>query len=597
MFFKRLFLFLSFFFTLFSWSPQHDVGSSPFLTFDEETMRMRFMAHAPKDFRDMIDLPQLNYGQLVEKQAFVDTSGLQKQDYYETRRSDYEWSNGDGTVNFGIDVKTGDPVKDVLLPKEARAVFAAIQFVRETAKYVSGLNLRQKLGIKPKMTSSSAHYIIQQDPYLELIFRRINEIIICLQNINCSHDVIARIVARAKLLEYELPPPYDKKFKIAQDIFRRECTDEYGDLLPVDQDINVKKIFKKFLNQHYEDARQFIKQIPKLKDYKDYKPRKGPRSYLHEDIVEAVNKDHQMTLPRLRAFCKKHGQQVMRDLYKALVQRRVNNRADKINQDPLKRAYPGNNSLEMNEQLLIRSHYQAELQDWISGSTIETVEARDKTYQALGDAGMYDSLPEGYHFTVLDNFIENTCKGIDVVPEKVAAVFFDESGVLKKYSHHPYVRTHIAQHRLTSPKLQKAVNYALAIQDKKDGYKLHAACEEILHQAVFSLHSLDEDFGKVHEEEAYRLYRLLADNKSADLYERNLDPDKIGAFMTLNDLVDIGETERLDAYKKAKKNNFILYEKKHELTPKVKGFMQAYQLNPYLFSTMYGNDFQHYFNR
>ena len=398
-----------------------------------------------------------------------------------------------------------------MLPAATKAVVAAILFLKNIKQEI--VWIKRMLNIKPPLTAEESMQIIDQSPYAQLIFHRIIHIHKYIEEIN-SDDLDKRIVARITLLNIQLPPPYDKKFKKAVRKLQKECTNSDGELIENGKLIRTRKIFSKFLKQALIKPEQFVKKIQKMKDPSKYKSKEGVVNSVNCEALELIKKEPGMPFPRLIKFCKKHLGEVIKDLYEHFVKKRLQRDFDSVELDP-KSKKVDTSSLDAQTDLLLRKYYKEELERWVSPTKIEDELSRDETYRALDYLELQDALPEGYQFGLLDSFIQNTCKGIDNCTPEIAEIFFHASGVLKKYSELEFVKKNILDYKIISPRLHQAINYALAIKEKIIISNVQAICDEVLHNGILSLHSTDDDVKKIYEQEAYDLYRYLVDNKNS----------------------------------------------------------------------------------
>jgi len=474
----------------------------------EVELRMKFLEKCPNSFTEMVNYDGMKNGKIVEKShsgRFAE-NGAQRSDL--VNKDNAVWSNESGTVNFGAG-STGNAFLD-LLPPPARAVIIAAKFLKNFKHETSWI--KKLFGIKPPMTVEACLCVIRKDPYTEKIFARVQDIHNYIYEVN-STNIITRIFARIKLLEVELPPPYDGRFKKAIKKFKKECANAEGELVGNQEIIKVFNIFNGYLKEMLIVPERFIKRIPKLKKHKSYCPKNGMSSSLHREVVQLVEDEPKMSFPRLSRFCKKHGAPVIKELYKHFVEKRIQRHQQKLQQDPQWSDNHKDKPTEEQAKLLLRSYYQKELEEWVSHRKIDGGAAKDETYHALDRAGLSNSLPEGYHFGLLDNFIQNVCKGIDNCSSEIVQTFFHPSGVLKKYESNSFVQGYVLSKKLTSPQLHKALNYALAIQDKINTSCVRVACVEILLNSVLALYSVDFKDVEKYEKNAYDLYREIVDKK------------------------------------------------------------------------------------
>ena len=493
----------------------------------EVELRMKFLEKCPDSFIEMINYDGMENGKIVESTdsgTFAQNEGRRSA---LVNKDNAVWSNKSGTVNLGAG-STGNAFLD-LLPPPARAVIIAAKFLKNFKQETSWI--KKLFGIKPPMTVEACLCVIRKDPYTEKIFARIQDIHNYIYEVN-STNIITRIFARIKLLEVELPPPYDRRFKKAIKKFKKECANAEGDLVGNQEIVKVFNIFNSYLNEMLIVPERFIKRIPKLKKHKSYHPKIGMSSAVHREVVQLVENEPKMSFPRLTRFCKKHGAPVIKELYKHFVEKRIQRYQQKLQQDPQWNINQENKPTEEQVKLLLRSHYQKELEEWVSHKKIDSGAAKDETYHALDRAGLTDALPEGYHFGLLDNFIQNVCKGIDNCSSEIVQTFFHTSGVLKKYESNSFVQQYVLSKKLSSPQLHKALNYALAIQDKINTSCVRVACVEILLNSALALHSVDFKDFKMYEENAYNLYREIV-NKKGKLSLKEVSADLIKEFNRL----------------------------------------------------------------
>ena len=504
---------------------QAEVEWWPFLItsdISELEMRMRFLKECPKSFSEMINYDGMENGKIVKGGESTTFASNAYQRGALVDKNNSVWSNRNGTINFGVG-STGNSFLDVL-PPPARAVVIVVKFLKNfthNGPYRAWIN--NFFGVRPLMTFEACLCIIQKDPYVEKIFFRVQDIKNYINEVN-STDIVIRILARINLLEVELPPPYDRKFKKAIKKFKKQCTNAKGDLVGNQEIIKVFTIFNSYLKEMLIIPEIFIKRIPKLKKYKHYTPKSYMNSKFHHDIVQFIADEPKMSFPRLMSFCKKHGGRIIAELYNHFVKKRIEQAQQQIKKDPQWNEDQNNGSLEQQAKLLLRSYYQKELEDWVSCEKIDGEDIEDETYHALDRVKLTNALPEGYHFELLNNFIQNICKGIDNCSIEIVQTFFHISGVLKKYETNDFVQKYILNKKLISPQLHKAVNYALAIQDKIDTEVLKIACIEILLNSIIALNSVDFEIVKKYEKKAYDLYHEIVDKKGMlTLKEVNAD--------------------------------------------------------------------------
>ncbi len=543
----------------------------------ESTLRNNFLEHFPKEFTSR--------DHALTNVSCAGHSAHEKN----TGAGDYDWSNKNGTVNVGVTCSTGNPVLD-LLPAPVKAVIASIQFIKNIKHEI--VWIKDMFGIKRPLSAEQAQQIIDSDPYLQLIFQRLIEIHQNIEDIN-SEDLAKRARARIFLLEVELPPPYDKKYQVAIKKLKKECADSSDELMNVQRLTTADRSFKKFLKQALIQPQRFVKKINKMKRHPNYQPKVSVPCSAHAAALEFIEQEPGLSAPRLVEFCRKHGFEIVHDLCEYFVQQRVLRDKENIAQDP---KFQKSDGLlpAVQQDLLLRNYYKQELESWISDLKITNNQARDETYNAVDNLELQKALPADYQFGLLDSFIQKTCWGIENCPVEIAQTFFHPSGILKKYSHSVGIQKDILDYKIISPQLHQAVNYALAIQEKISSPNVQVICHDILHNALQALQATDNDFKEIHEFEAYALYRYLAENKFSVMPTVEMDSAKIAEFESLSFEEQSHCTERLEAYQKTREEFYRDYQKKHVLSPQVKGYLQAHNINPALFSDLTGNRFQHH---
>lgn len=568
---------------LFSYSVEEDFSFYAAECAKERNMREHFLERCPAYYSDLIN-KEIYFYEEQEKVSFVPhgpSISAFDEDHPQSKNPNVLWSNDEGNVTVGVG-STGNIFLDAL-PAPLRAVVVAVKIIT-SPEVKSGISSGLKwIGnlFKRSLPLQECLDIISYDPYTQKVFHRIHEIRDYINDINSS-NLLRRINARMNLLEADLPPPYNKKLKRSLAKLRKACANWDGELVNYEKDIDAEKIFGPYLKQNYIVPEKFIKKIPKMKNAESYAPKEAVSKTVHRHAFHLIQNQAKMTFIELTKFCNRYRHQLIEYLYQHFSQQRAQVMQEKIAQDPQSSRYPA-------PEKILRNFYQKELEAWLSEKPVHEKTARDQTYNALNGVNIRKP-PPGYEFGMLDRFVKNACKGMEQTNQKVKEAFFDESGILKKYSNDPYVQKHFASCVLDSVELHQAVNYALAMYERTDSHRIKTICYEIMHQASLSLSSVDGLHAQIFQENAYRLYQLLASTQGKGFATPQMDAARRKEYEQLQ----IGHDKKLSkAYEQAREEGFKDYQQKHEISHAARGFMLHHGMNHHTFSEVTGNVFQH----
>ena len=437
---------------------------------------------------------------------------------------------------------------------------------------------------------------INQRPYAVQTYHAIQNTHTCVANIN-NHYLPHRIKARVLLLEGALPPPYGKKLQQAIKKFAKKALNAQGNLIDSMPEID-EKIFKKFLKYADLDVQSFYESIYQIEKYKDRHlqalPRTAQASFLLNMIDNQARWDY-ATFTRIYRSGQHYGD-LVHQLYRCYTQERfdlaLKNRT--IQQDPLWEKL-SNQPIDSNmqSQLLLRAEQAQALQKRLGQYEATNKSALDMIYAAIESKDDLTDVAPDQVEKMIDNLMHQACFNNAACPANFKRLFFDCSGILKKYSQDPFVQKHFAGQKLAA-QVEKAVNQALLIQDESKSEVAQSAIQTVLHQAAESLHVQKNDLYQGYQDEAVKSANRLIQKQYTAVQPVEMNADKIYRFQEYHAGLSDQQSDRAQACQKTQEQHFQDFTQEHAITPEIKGFMLAYRINPLYFSQVHGNAFQHH---
>ena len=251
-------------------------------------------------------------------------------------------------------------------------------------------------------------------------------------------------------------------------------------------------------------------------------------------------------------------------------------------------------NVDFQSLLLTRSHHEQELESIVQSDKEIPAVAKRLLYDAI------DSLPAShnsifdYQSDLLLNFVHHTTIEIDNYPPEVKEFFMHPSGVLRRFTKHPYIQKHFIKNRMDDPELIYWVNTAIATLYSKSP-RMQETSHRILNYARQSLGCIDETYSNFYKQQALNAYNEVM-NPSLERMFPQLNNNYIDEFNQL-EINPICE-DRMIAFEKSKENNFHEYGEKYQITPEIKGFMQAHNINPFFYrGNSEANHFQHHMTK
>jgi hypothetical protein len=598
---KRAYAFSLFFFVSCAyiksnqWPADLDKESESLLS--DGSMRMLYLEKCPSSALEMLNNIinfQVQKEEKADGQPVKNSDQTKENTYYsltEEQKQFYEnckvcWSNKNSILPIDTQISSensflnsfSSPLKSIL------CAIAILKDIKDTTWFKAFFK------IYPKMTNDDCREFINQNPYSAELFAQVCKIASYIYQLD-SEDILLRTIARIEILEAELPPPLDKKFKQGQKKLALICANKLGDLVQNKEVIKNKNIFQSYLKQNFIDPQKFIKVIPKLKKYNNFIPKTAIQSSFNRRVINLIRQEHQIPFSQLIDICEKNKNEVIDALYTIFVLRRIRENKNAIAQDVKAGGIMAEHqSIDTQADLLLRADYQAELELWLIG-TDNNLYAKEPIYRALKNTSFRTKPDFKYYFEFLDRFIQDNCQGAET-SESIQSHFFHHCGILKKYIHHPFVQEHFLQFHLNSKRLHQAINYALAIDAKTESMLAKEIAQEILNNGAKFLTCLDPVIATIYEEEAYLLYQQLVKNVCEQFDHQKIVKQNRALFEKITIPYD-GENGRFAAYQSAQLENFHEYFMGYEIDPELSANMQKYQVNQLLFKQMIGNRLQH----
>lgn len=329
-----------------------------------------------------------------------------------------------------------------------------------------------------------------------------------------------QVFARIHLVQMSLFEPYDKVLNKCAKKLIETSFDKYCRFVWKDVDV-AKDSYKKFYTkvpQNWKDIIKYVEQVPvSFACQYDSKYATKVQNDYNQTLLDIIYAGIDKNFPLLKKLCRKYYDKLTTKLYEYYINQHVakHHNADgaykSADYDPVIQQLPEQEqkkaAVEMSEELILREFYQKELSDWLLSSSNNLDNAEMYPTKHRDKAILNLPLNPNYRFVLLRNFVHRVCKGSDT-PQQISEEFFDQSGILKKYHNHSYVKEHYRDIYLDDELFHKAVNFALAISQKEKDEITQSVAQLILQYVIFA-------YQQKENEEVFTYYR----NKVQVLFE------------------------------------------------------------------------------
>lgn len=466
------------------------------------------------------------------------------------------------------------------------------QFVHHSSSHQAYRN--PKFAVPYKV---AIYEVIHKNDYRRNVFLTFAMAQYLIRKVN-DHDFLARLCSRLAILEINLPKPYHKDWKKGLKRFIKYITDDHGQVKSNLPDVPIKKIFKEFLKNSPKCIREFYLDLHRVDKY-ERKPTEKIVPFTTPQIKmwkRIVNEQQNWSY---KEFTDRHYQHcynpIFRQLYNLYTTQRFQDKSiqRKLKRDPLwyqltesQRSNP-----DYQSQLLLRSEYA----DILKSQLDFPCSIDDFVYNIIDQhINIYDGAnnnKEQFERSAL----QTLCVGIDNCPQKTKKLFH-ESGVLNHFTDDPFFKQYLSRYKINSPAIQYAINYTFTVRDRMQTPAAQNLCYEIVYNASMAL-AFEKNplFAHGYQLETARLVKELENRTIPEIIFDlpKMNTPRYQDFMSVP-FKKYDNSDRHAAYEKTVQDNFQEYELDHTLTPKMKAFMQMYNINPELYKKHTANGFQHH---